>query len=207
VAEDIESYYAAGDANAVIAVFEQITRDYGNLLLRTARLLVDDEQTAEDVVQASLELAWKNLPTLRERGAMKTWLVKIVMNQAMSARRRAVRSATYLRDSMHNYDAVIAAAEADEANASTERLLDLRLAIRALPIEQRAVIVLHYYLDMSVIEIAAMLEISPNTIKKRLGAALRRLRESLGREPFGESILQGMDGDFAKNTRLERSNG
>ena len=80
-----------------VSEFEAIARDYGNLLLSTARLLVDDESTAEDVVQSSLELAWRNLASLRDRSAMKAWLVKIVMNQAMSVRRREVRSATYLR--------------------------------------------------------------------------------------------------------------
>ncbi len=169
-----------------VSEFETIARDYGNLLLSTARLLVDDESTAEDVVQSSLELAWRNLASLRDRSAMKAWLVKIVMNQALSVRRREVRSATYLRNTVHAYDADIASSIAAEASSTMERLLDLRAAIRVLPIEQRAVIVLHYYLDMSIPEIASMMEISPNTIKKRLGAALRRLRELLGKDPFPE---------------------
>jgi RNA polymerase sigma-70 factor, ECF subfamily len=182
VAED--GYGVAAPVEVTVVEFETIARDYGNLLLSTARLLVDDESTAEDVVQSSLELAWRNLGTLRDRSAMKAWLVKIVMNQAMSLRRREVRSAAYLRDSARTHDADVAHAIAAEANSTMERLLDLRAAIRVLPIEQRAVVVLHYYLDMSVAEIAAMLEISPNTIKKRLGAALRRLRELLGKDPF-----------------------
>ena len=183
---------AAPNVAVTIAEFETIARDYGNLLLSTARLLVDDESTAEDVVQSSLELAWRNLATLRDRSAMKAWLVKIVMNQAMSVRRREVRSATYVRNTARAYDAEIASSIAAEVTSTMERLLDLRAAIRLLPIEQRAVIVLHYYLDMSIPEIAAMLEISPNTIKKRLGAALRRLRELLGKDPFPES--ERMDG-------------
>ena len=191
--------FESGDAAAVVADFEQIARDYGNLLLRTARLLVADEEMAEDIVQASLELAWRNLPTLRDRSAMKAWLVKIVMNQAMSALRREKRVISYLRTTARAQDIEFASAMAAEATFVNERLLDLRLAIRALPIEQRAIVVLHYYLDMSIPEIAAMLEISPNTIKKRLGAALRRLREALGREPFpdGEGHAPGVRADGA----------
>jgi RNA polymerase sigma-70 factor, ECF subfamily len=184
VSQDVSG--ATTSVVVTISEFEAIARDYGNLLLSTARLLVDDESTAEDVVQSSLELAWRNLASLRDRSAMKAWLVKIVMNQALSVRRREVRSATYLRNTAHTIDAEIASSIAAEATSTMERLLDLRAAIRVLPIEQRAVIVLHYYLDMSIPEIAAMMEISPNTIKKRLGAALRRLRELLGKDPFPE---------------------
>lgn len=172
---------------AVVDEFEVIARMYGKLLLHTARLLVDDEATAEDVVQASLELAWRNLGTLRDRSALKAWLVKIVMNQALTVRRRAARSAEYLRYTARTFETTLANARAAEATSVVENLFDLRSAIRALPIEQRSVIVLHYYLDMSIAEIAAMLEISPNTIKKRLGTALRRLRESLGKEPFPQA--------------------
>jgi RNA polymerase sigma-70 factor (ECF subfamily) len=174
----------------VVASFETIARTYGNLLLHTARLLVDDEETAEDVVQASLELAWRNLGTLRDRSALRAWLVKIVMNQALSVRRRAARSASYLRATARSFEIAYASAQAAEATAKVETLFDLRAAIRSLPIEQRSVIVLHYYLDMSVAEIAAMMEISPNTIKKRLGAALRRLRMLLGKNPFPDEDLQ-----------------
>lgn len=172
-----------------IADFEQIAQEYGNLLLRTARLLVENEQLAEDVVQTSLELAWRNLASLRDRKAMKTWLVKIVMNQAMTVLRREARSYDFLRESARTYQNAVASAYAAEANATQEVLWDLRSAIHTLPIEQRAVIVLHYYLDMSIPEIASMLEISPNTIKKRLGAALRRLRETLGRDPFPSATI------------------
>ena len=167
-----------------IADFEQIARTYGDLLLRTARLLVDDEATAEDIVQTSLELAWRNLPTLRDRSSLKAWLVKIVMNQAMTYRRKQARSESYIRDAIRGWMAESAAMDAAEANGTMERIWDLRAAIRLLPLEQRAMIVLHYYLDMSVPEIAQMLNISPNTIKKRLRTALQRLRTILGAEPF-----------------------
>ncbi len=170
------------------ADFERIARTYGDLLLHTAQILVEDAATAEDVVQTSLELAWRHLPALRERAALKAWLIKIVMNQAMSVRRHEVRSQSYLRNAIRVWTSEIAAAAAADANATLEQVWDLRAAICRLPSEQRAMIVLHYYLDMSVPEMTAMLSISPNTIKKRLRTALRRLRQAIGAPPAQQLV-------------------
>ncbi len=177
---------SARDRSAAVD-FERIARTYSDLLLHTARLFVEDSATAEDVVQTSLELAWRHLPTLRERAALKAWLLKIVMNQAMSVRRHEVRSQSYLRDAIRLWTSEIAAAAAADANATLEQLWDLRAAICRLPSEQRAMIVLHYYLDMSVPEMTAMLSISPNTIKKRLRTALRRLRQAIGAPTYAKT--------------------
>lgn len=182
------------DISSDLSDFERIVAQYGTLLLRTARFLVRDDATAEDVVQSSLELAWRNFATLRDRSALKAWLVKIVINQATSVRRREGVAASYVRQQEQAYVADFASAQAHEATSTQERLWDLRAAIEALPMEQRVVVVLHYYLDMTIAEIATMLETSPNTIKKRLGAALRRLRDILGLELLTDLPEGGANG-------------
>jgi hypothetical protein len=69
-----------GNADAFVAIFNQ----YCGLMLRTAYSIVKDRDTAEDAVQNALIQAWQHLPSLRQAGALKFWLMRIVVNQCMS---------------------------------------------------------------------------------------------------------------------------
>ena len=68
---------------------------------------------------------------------------------------------------------------ADDHKGRIERDWDLAEAIKNLPVKQRAVIVLHYYYGMTLPEMARSLDISENTLKKRIQAALATLRRTL----------------------------
>ena len=83
-----------GDESA----FAMIVDQYGNLLLRTAYLLVQDEEAAKDILQDSLLLAWKNMSKLREPAFLRAWLLKIVVNQSISLKRQLARKAALLRE-------------------------------------------------------------------------------------------------------------
>ena len=65
-------------------------------------------------------------------------------------------------------------------------------ALTDLPLEQRAVVVLHFYLDLSMVQAAAVLDVPVGTAKSRLHRALETLRTSLGEEPelFGTAIRE-----------------
>jgi len=179
----------AGDERA----FAQIADQYGNLLLRTAYLLVQDEEAAKDIVQDSLILAWKNLGKLREPAFLRAWLLKIVVNQSMSAKRQWARKASLLREQFTQSYVDTSIQSADFQRGRVEDKLDVERAIEQLPLNQRVVLVLFYYHRMTMPEIATMLGVAENTLRKRLQAAIEKTRRALGvelneKQATGESM-------------------
>ena len=159
----------AGDRDA----FDQVVVRYGLQVLRTARLIVRDEALAEDVTQETFVKAWRNLATLRDEEP-GPWLMRIASNEAISAYRRR-----------HRFDALaqrFGRQPERPHGPSTETRLDLARALAEITPEQRAVVVLHYYQDLSVEETARTLRLPVDTVKSRLKVALRRLRELTGAE-------------------------
>ena len=170
-----------GDENA----FAMIADQYGNLLLRTAYLLVQDEEAAKDIVQDSLLLAWKNMAKLREPAFLRAWLLKIAVNQSISLKRQWARKAALLREQFRQTAIDDAIQNADFARGRLEDRLDVEQAIAQLPMNQRVVLVLFYYHRMTMPEIATMLGVAENTLRKRLQAALEKTRRALQIELAG----------------------
>src|ERR1700680_388219 len=84
-----------GDKDAFDDIFDR----YRGLMLRTAYSIVKDRDVAEDAVQNALIQAWQHLPSLRETGALRPWLMRIVVNQCISFKRHLARSTKFLQQS------------------------------------------------------------------------------------------------------------
>lgn len=173
-----------GDATA----FEDIVNHYGSLMLRTALMIVGDRDIAEDVVQDAFIQAWHHLPDLREANALRPWLMRIVVNQCISFKRRLARTTAFVRQALSDQETNIMAQVADDHKGRLERDWDLARSIESLPMKQRLVIVLHYYNGMTLPEMSQALNMSENTLKKRIQAALANLRRILGNAEFEEGI-------------------
>jgi RNA polymerase sigma-70 factor (ECF subfamily) len=169
--------------------FDDIVDRYRAPMLRAAYSIVRDRDLAEDAVQSALVQAWQHLPSLRETGVLHAWLLRIVVNQCISLRRRALRSKMFLYQSMFEQETFLASQVADDARGYTERGWDLAQAVKQLPVKQQSVIVLHYYQGMTLPEMAHRMQISQNTLKKRLQAALNNLRQMLGNIEGDEIIF------------------
>jgi len=164
-----------GDKDAFDDIFDR----YGGLMLRTAYSIVKDRDMAEDAVQNALIQAWQHLPSLRETGALRSWLLRIVVNQCISFKRRLARSTIFLHQSFSEQETLLASHIADYARGCMERSWDLAHAVEQLPAKQQNAIALHYYQGMTLPEISQRLQISENTLKKRIQAALSNLRRVL----------------------------
>src|SRR5947209_8038602 len=125
--------------------FNAIVTQYSSLMLRTAYMIVGDRDIAEDVVQDALIQAWHHLPELREAGALRSWLMRIVVNQCISFKRRLARSTAFIRQALSEQETDLMAQVADDHKGRIERDWDLAEAIKSLPTKQRIVVVLHYY--------------------------------------------------------------
>ncbi len=178
-----------GDADAFVDIFSQ----YSGLMLRTAYSIVKDRDTAEDAVQNALIQAWQHLPSLREAGALRSWLMRIVVNQCMSFKRQLARSTMFLRQSIAEQEMALASQIAEYSKGSIESNLDLAQAIEQLPMKQQMVIALHYYQGMTVPAISEALHISENTIKKRIQAALSNLRQVIKGDEVEELLTWQQD--------------
>lgn len=164
--------------------FSDIVEQYSTLMLRTASMIVGDRDIAEDVVQDALIQAWHHLGDLRQAGALRPWLMRIVVNQCISFKRRLARTTAFMRQALSEQETDLAAQIADDHKGLMERDWDLAHAIENLPMKQRVAIVLHYYNGMTLPEMATTLNISENTLKKRIQAALTNLRRVLRTPSF-----------------------
>ncbi|MGI8607931.1 MAG: RNA polymerase sigma factor [Candidatus Dormibacteria bacterium] len=159
----------SGDREA----FAMFVERYGLMVLRTARLIVRDPDLAEDVCQETFLKSWRRIGSLQDEDPAG-WLNRIAANEAISAWRRRNRLQA-LRERL--------GLEADgNRDIRLEERLDLGRALDRIRVEERAVIVLHYYQDLSVEATALALGIPLDTAKSRLKAALRRLRHLSGVE-------------------------
>jgi len=152
-----------------VDVLDVLLAEYGHELQRVAYLILHDAAAAEDVAADTLITALEHGASLRDAAALRPWLLRIATNHALSHRRRQIRIV----------DLEILPDLPDER----ERLgADIRAAlwqgVTALPVRTRAAIVLRYYADLPVEDVAAALGVSPNTVKAQLQSGLQRLRHT-----------------------------
>jgi len=141
-----------------------------------ARLILRDPELARDAVQDATLRAWRNLRGLRDPGRFEAWLHRLTVNACLDlARKRRSRS----------FEVEITPLHEAPAPDPTSRLADTLYVERmlgAVDPAQRAVVVLHYYLDLTLPETAAALGIPVGTAKSRLNRALDRLRITVAEE-------------------------
>src|SRR6266496_1452142 len=169
--------------------FSDIVEQYSTLMLRTALMIVGDRDIAEDLVQDALIQAWHHLADLRKTDALRPWLLRIVVNQCISFKRRLARSTAFMRQVLSEQETDLIARIADDYKGHMERDWDLARAIETLPTKQRVVIVLHYYNAMTLPEMAQTLNTSENTLKKRIQAALTSLRRILRTSTMEDEMM------------------
>jgi RNA polymerase sigma-70 factor (ECF subfamily) len=169
VQEELVRQAQKGDAEA----FDELTRTVGDRCLAIAVRILRDVFLAEDAVQASLITAWTELRALRDPTRFEPWLHRILTNACYAEARRRKRWHEDLR--------ILPAASAhgsDDYLTVDDRDL-LERAFRRLTVQQRAVLVFHYYLGLSIAEVAARTDINVGTAKSRLHHATRALRASI----------------------------
>jgi RNA polymerase sigma-70 factor, ECF subfamily len=141
-----------------------------------ATLILRDGDRAQDAVQEALVSAWKGLSALRDPDAWDAWLnrltVRACFHQIRRDKRRRIVELNVLPASDPG-DVQMAIADRDRL----ERVLD------RLPIDQRAVIVLHFHLGLSLPEAAAVLAVPVGTAKSRLHRGLEAMRAAMRTEP------------------------
>lgn len=146
---------------------------------RVAYGVLRDRGLAEDCAQDACAAVIRSLPALHDPRAFRSWMYRTVMNHAITIGRRERRRVAH------------ATTESPIAPDRSE-LVDLERAIAALPVEQRAVVILHYYAGLTSSELAGMSGLRSSTIRFRLMLARRALRKNLGDNVDGARPSEGV---------------
>lgn len=153
---------------------ETIVDTYGDDLLRLCLLYLGDRQLAEDAFQETMIKAWRQMGTFRGESSLKTWLSHIAVNTCRSMLRSG-----WLR-MMRRSEPVDALLDLAAPQAQEDGGL-VTQAVLGLPGKYREVVVLYYYQDMKLREIAQALRLPVNSVSTRL----RRARALLGKSLEG----------------------
>jgi RNA polymerase sigma-70 factor (ECF subfamily) len=165
---DLVGRARAGDRDA----FGTLAAASIDRLYALAVRVIHDRDRAEDAVQSALLQAWLDLPSLRDPGRFDAWLYRLVVRACYDEARR---------QRAHTANVSFVSVEPGEPDGSGH-FADrdqLERAFRRLPIEQRAVIVLHHYEALPLTEVAEALGIPVGTARSRLHYALRTLRGAI----------------------------
>lgn len=155
-------------------------------LLRQAVALAGDAGLAEDLVSETLVEAWRNLPRYNQTCRLSTWLYAILLHRHRKSVRRARCRPVSLawlplfeRQNLQDRQENVPSPELSplEVTAQNETAVQLRQCLDMLPDKHRQVILLRFFEDASLSDMAAVLGCSVGTVKSRLHHALEKLRK------------------------------
>ena len=169
-----------GDADAFgLLVAGAVDRLHG-----VAYRILHDADRADDATQQALIAAWDHLPSLRDPDRFDAWTYRLVVNAAY----REARRERAQHDTVRWIPMAEPASDAAPSAIEDRDLLDRAFA--ELSPEHRAVLVLRYHADLTLAQIAEVLEIPMGTVGSRLHHASRHLRAALERQELGAPVME-----------------
>ncbi|UOK63955.1 sigma-70 family RNA polymerase sigma factor [Paenibacillus sp. OVF10] len=157
---DLVNQAIQGDREAFI----RLIRDIENSLYNTAKSMLRKEEDVADAIQETILNAYKSVHTLREPRYFKTWLFRILINECNTMLSRRSLSTAY---------AEVPSEKREHSSPYDE--VDMREAVDRLEDSKRIVVVLHYFEDLSLRQVADALNISESAVKMRLTRARQEL--------------------------------
>ncbi len=171
--------FVKGPNNSHEEMLAHMVAQYEVMLLRTCYMYLHDQGLAEDATQETFLKAYKALDSFRGDSSEKTWLMRIAMNTCRDMQRSAWFRYMDRSVEIERLPQPARTFEFMEAD-------DLTQAILKLSVKYKEVILLHFYQDMTMREIASVLNLSSSTVQKRIKTACSKLKKMLGKEDFYE---------------------
>ena len=151
---------------------------YQGMLLRLCYVYLCDSELAQDAVQETFLKAYRGMKSFRGECSEKTWLIRIAVNTCRSMCRSAWFRHVDRRVTPEDVPWTVTMAESNE----TDVLRD----VMRLPVKLKEVILLYYWQDMRMHEIAQSLGVTQSTVSHRLKRAREKLRDVLNRRGYNE---------------------
>jgi RNA polymerase sigma-70 factor (ECF subfamily) len=156
---------------------EQLMREHGNAVLRTAYAYVNDRDAAEDLFQEVFIKAYYNMDKFRGDCSIKSWLIRITINVCKDYLKSAYQQKVVPMMEFEE-DAIVSDDDFEEIE-NADRNKTIRQAVESLPETYREVVMSVYFNEMSVAETAEALGIAEGTVKSRLSRARDVLKNKL----------------------------
>jgi RNA polymerase sigma-70 factor, ECF subfamily len=176
---DLVERAQSGDQQA----FADLVHQVSDSLFGVARRILRDPGLAEDVLQNALVTIWRKLPHLRDVDRFDAWAYRILIHACYADAPRNRRWASTVR-----VLPVDRADTSDDYRSFVDRD-ELETAFRGLPLDQRAVFVLHHHVGLPLVAVAETLGIPDGTARSRLHYATRALRTAF-EAARAQAILQ-----------------
>lgn len=161
--EEVVQMAIRGDDQSFLAAIQTVKID----LYKTALAYLRNEEDALEAIQEVTFRAYKGIKDLKEPGYFKTWIIRIMINYCNDTVKKQRRI-------ILNEDLVLAECEAEDHS-----LLEVEDAIQRLDERSREIIILKYFHDLKIKEIALTLDCPEGTVKTWLFKALKSLRKNL----------------------------
>ena len=158
---------------------QKLFEDYANYIYRGALFLTQSKEIADDITQEVFVQVIRKYHTFDENREIKPWLYKIMLNKV-----RNTVSRTKYMETLDNITEVVFSEYIEDDFIKQEENKVLWEQIERLSIRTKEVIYMHYYLEMTLEEVAEVLEIPLGTCKSRLNAGLNKLRNLLSAEVY-----------------------
>lgn len=157
--------------------FDLLYEKYKNLVIRTAYLITGNKPDSEDIAQETFVKVYLHISELKNDAGFKPWMMQILVRTAYRTGKK--RSREVPDDEIERLSDGQTIASPLGQMIKREEADMISGAVAALPVKQRAVVVLYYYNEFSVGEIAGMLNCREGTVKSRLHTARRFLKGKL----------------------------
>jgi RNA polymerase sigma-70 factor (ECF subfamily) len=186
---DLVERAIAGDHGA----FSELARASVGRLFVVARLILRDDARAEDATQEALVAAWTRLSGLRDPDRFEAWLHRLLIHACYreAGRDKRRRSIEVHVDPLAMPEASLALDPAMDLASDLAGRDQLERGFRRLDLDQRSVLVMHYYLGFSLDEAAAVLAVPPGTVRSRLHRAIAAMRAALEADARSPLINEG----------------
>ena len=149
--------------------FDKLIKDRGSKLYKIAYCYVKNEEIALDIVSETTFKAYINIHKLKNIEFFDTWLMKIAINEALTAikkQKKIIYLEDYKKDIQENKEPV-------------EEKMDLYKALDKLKKDDKEILVLKYFADLTFLEISKTMKKSENTVKTKHYRALEKVKKIL----------------------------
>lgn len=171
VEQDLVQRAQRGDENA----FGELAYRIGDRLFAVANRILRDTALAEDATQEAIVTIWRELPALRSPARFEAWSYRILVNACYAEARNEGR----WRPPLHVLETDSDGSRAGDPQLTVAARDELERGFRRLPAEQRAVLVLQHYLDLTLPQISELLGVPIGTVRSRLHYGRNAMRAAL----------------------------